>query len=220
MKERLGLVLDEMASRVYLSTIHSFCHRVLKSEGAMYEILSGKEQITFIRGIMKSLKVKNLAVGMILKEINLAKNNLILVDDFYELYAGDQTMIKVADVFKEYEKQKSKKMLKDFDDLLVDVYELLSGNNDIREKYQGRFHHILIDEFQDITPAQLALIKLLNGNGVDNSFWICGDDWQSIFAFTGASVGNIINFKTMFPTSEEIILDLNYRSSKKILTAC
>jgi len=220
MKERLVPVLDEMASRVHLSTIHSFCHHLLKSEGAMYEILSGKDQIRFLRDNMKTLKIRNLAVGMVLKEISLSKNNLISLDEFYELYAGDKTMLEVADIFSEYEKQKSKKMLRDFDDLLINVHELLAGNKAIREKYQGRFHHVLIDEFQDTTPVQLELIKLLSNHKSDTSFWICGDDWQSIFAFTGASVGNIINFKTMFPTAEEIILDLNYRSSKKILTAC
>jgi DNA helicase-2/ATP-dependent DNA helicase PcrA len=169
---------------------------------------------------MKTLKIRKLAVGMVLKEISLAKNNLISLNEFYELYAGDKTMLEVADIFSEYEKQKSKKMLKDFDDLLINVHELLAGNKAIREKYQGRFHHVLIDEFQDTTPVQLELIKLLSNHKSDTSFWICGDDWQSIFAFTGASVGNIINFKSMFPTAEEIILDLNYRSSKKILTAC
>ena len=220
MKERLVPVLDEMASRVHLSTIHSFCHHLLRSEGAMYEILSGKEQIRFMRNIIKELRIRNLAVGMVLKEISLAKNNLISLDEFYELYAGDKTMMEVANVFTKYEKQKSKKMLKDFDDLLINVHELLSGNKGIREKYQGRFHHVLIDEFQDTTPVQLELIKLLTNDDIDTSFWICGDDWQSIFAFTGASVGNIINFKSMFPTAEEIILDLNYRSSKKILHAC
>jgi len=220
MKERLVPVLDEMASRVHLSTIHSFCHHLLKSEGAMYEILSGKDQIRFLRDNMKTLKIRKLAVGMVLKEISLAKNNLISLNEFYELYAGDKTMLEVADIFSEYEKQKSKKMLKDFDDLLINVHELLSGNQAIREKYQDRFHHVLIDEFQDTTPVQLELIKLLSNHKSDTSFWICGDDWQSIFAFTGASVGNIINFKSMFPTAEEIILDLNYRSSKKILNAC
>ncbi|MCK4378988.1 MAG: ATP-dependent helicase, partial [Deltaproteobacteria bacterium] len=149
MKERLVPVLDEMASRVHLSTIHSFCHHLLKSEGAMYEIITGKDEIRFIRDIMKTLRIRNLAVGMVMKEISLAKNNLIFLDEFRDLYAGDKTMMEVADIFGEYEKQKSKKMLKDFDDLLVNVHELLSGNKGIREKYQDRFHHVLVDEFQD-----------------------------------------------------------------------
>jgi len=85
------------------------------------------------------------------------------------------------------------------------------------------FSHILVDEYQDTNPAQMEIIKLLIGNGDREkgfSFWVCGDDAQSIYSFTGASVGNILNFQTIFPESELIILNLNYRSSKNILKAC
>jgi DNA helicase-2/ATP-dependent DNA helicase PcrA len=84
-----------------------------------------------------------------------------------------------------------------------------------------RFSASLVDEFQDTNPAQMEILKLLI-NESDNgwSFWICGDDWQSIYAFTGASVGNILNFKELFPRSEQFILNLNYRSSPQILRAC
>ena len=227
MKDRLVPVLNNMAGRVQLSTIHSFCLKLLKREGVTFEILTGKEQIRFVRDIIKKLRLKSLSVGLVLKEISLAKNNLIPVEEFFELYDGDKAMIQVAEVFQNYEEAKEKAMFKDFDDLLLDAYDLLANNPKVMEKYRNTFNHLLVDEFQDTTPAQLEMIKLLSGDddpdgggANDRSLWITGDDWQSIFAFTGASIGNIINFKSIFPTAEEIILDLNYRSTGKILKAC
>jgi DNA helicase-2/ATP-dependent DNA helicase PcrA len=83
------------------------------------------------------------------------------------------------------------------------------------------FKHLLVDEFQDTNPAHMEVIRLLlNEDGQGTSFWVCGDDWQSIYGFNGASVGNILNFKALFPGSQEFILSENYRSTPEILTAC
>jgi len=222
MKNRLIPVLGDLSSRVFLATIHSFCHTVLRSEGHVFDILFGKEQLIFIKDVMKRLKIKDVTIGSALGEISLAKNNLITVDEFRELYVGDKTMLKIGNVYGAYDKEKSNRMLYDFDDLLCKTYELLKENEGVREKYREIFKHLLVDEFQDTNPAQMGILKLLIGNSDDGngSFWICGDDAQSIYGFTGASVGNIINFKTMFPESEQFILNLNYRSTPQILQAC
>jgi DNA helicase-2/ATP-dependent DNA helicase PcrA len=221
MREKLAPVLEDMASRVTLSTIHSFCHFLLRSEGRPFQVLSGKEQIIFIRDVMKKLKAKDLSTGMVLREISLAKNNLISVDEFRTLYEGDKTMQKVADIFESYDREKQKKMFLDFDDLLVESYRLLSENDEVRQKYKGTFRHLMVDEWQDTNPLQLELLKILvNESESGTSFWVCGDDWQSIYAFTGASVTNILNFKDMFPAAEQMILNLNYRSTPQILQAC
>jgi DNA helicase-2/ATP-dependent DNA helicase PcrA len=221
MRNRLVPVLGDLASRVTLSTIHSFCYFLLKNEGNVFEILSGRDQIIFMREIMKKLKVKDLSIGMILSEISLAKNNLITVDEFRDLYSGDKTMLKVAEIYEAYDKEKSKKMLKDFDDLLMEAFKVLNEKEGVREKYRETFKHLLVDEFQDTNPAQMEVLKLLiNDSERGCSFWICGDDWQSIYGFTGASVGNIVNFKDLFPGSNQFILSLNYRSSPQIIRAC
>jgi DNA helicase-2/ATP-dependent DNA helicase PcrA len=135
MRQRLVPVLGDLASRVTLSTIHGWCYFLLKSEGTVFEILSGKDQIIFVRNIMKQLRVKNLSVGMVLNEISLAKNNLISVEEFKTLYEGDKTMVRVADIYDRYDGEKAKKYLLDFDDLLVETYRLLSTNLSIRDKY-------------------------------------------------------------------------------------
>jgi len=221
MREKLVPVLDDMASRVTLSTIHSFCHYLLRNEGVTFSVLSGKDQIVFMRDVMKKLKVKDLSIGMVLREISLAKNNLIDVEEFRALYEGDQSMLKVADIYEAYDREKCKKFLLDFDDLLVESFRLLNENDDVREKYRGTFRHLLVDEYQDTNPLQNEIFKILvdnNSNG--SSFFVVGDDYQSIYGFTGASVSNIINFRDLFPSAEQLILNLNYRSTPQILQAC
>jgi len=221
MRQRLVPVLGELAQRVTLSTIHSWCHYLLRTEGRVFEIISGKEQINMIRNLMKRKRL-DLSVGTILSEISLAKNNLIGVEEFRALYESDKTMIKVANIYEAYEKEKAKKYLLDFDDLLLETYFLLSNNDAVREKYAGRYHHILIDEFQDTNPVQLEIIKLIvdTDNDNDKSYWIAGDDWQSIYSFAGASVNNILNFQSTFSSSKLFILNINYRSTPQILKAC
>jgi len=221
MRQRLVPVLGELAQRVTLSTIHSWCHYLLRTEGKVFEIISGKEQINMIRNLMKRKRL-DLSVGTILSEISLAKNNLIGVEEFRTLYESDKTMIKVANIYESYEKEKAKKYLLDFDDLLLETYFLLNNNDAIREKYSGRYHHILIDEFQDTNPVQLEIIKLIvdTDNDHDKSYWIAGDDWQSIYSFAGASVNNILNFQSTFSSSKLFILNINYRSTPQILKAC
>jgi DNA helicase-2/ATP-dependent DNA helicase PcrA len=220
MRQRLLPILGDQASRVTLSTIHSFCHYLLRIEGKTFDILSGKDQIIFVRNIMKQLRVKDLSIGMVLNEISLAKNNLITVEEFRELYQGDKSMQKVGSIYEAYDLEKRKKLLMDFDDLLVETYRLLSENESIRDKYSDRFVHILVDEYQDINPAQGEILRTLMSGSNGQSFWVCGDDWQSIYAFTGASVGNILNFTKTFEGAKLFILNLNYRSTPQILKAC
>lgn len=222
MRNRLIPVLGGLSARVFLATIHSFCFNLLKMEGVVFNILSGKDQLRFIRDVIKDLKYKDLAIGMVLREISLAKNNLITQEEFRDLYTGDKTMEKVGDVFEVYERRKASKMLLDFDDLLVCAHRLLKEDEQVRLKYRDIFKHLLVDEFQDTNPIQLELLKLLlpSENGHGTSFWVCGDDAQSIYGFTGASVGNILNFHSMFRGAELIILNLNYRSTPQILAAC
>ena len=161
MRNRLVPVLGDLSARVFLATIHSFCFNLLKMEGVAFEILTGKDQIRFIRDVIKHLKYKDLAIGMVLREISLAKNNLITITEFRDLYTGDKTMLKVADVFELYDRRKSSKMLMDFDDLLVNAYQLLKSDDMVRQKYREIFRHLLVDEFQDTNPIQMEILKLL-----------------------------------------------------------
>ena len=209
MRTRLIPVLEDLAARVTLTTIHSFCHFLLRSEGKTFEILTGKNQIIFIREVMKKLKVKDLSVGMVLREISLAKNNLIPVKEFREIYTGDRTMQTVAEIYEAYDEEKARKLLLDFDDLLVEAYHLLKENPLVKEKYQETYHHLLVDEFQDTNPLQMEILKILAGPNQDGSMFVVGDDWQSIYAFTGASnrkhsqlQGDISRVQRIYPESQ------------------
>ena len=149
MRSRLIPVLGDQASRVMLSTLHSFCYWVLKSEGRVFEILSGKDQLIFMRNILKQLRIKNVSLGMALGEISLAKNNLITVDEFRDLYEGDKIGSRISDIYETYDLQKTKKMLLDFDDLLFEVYKLFSSHpaiKDIAVLYRANFQSRTIEE--------------------------------------------------------------------------
>jgi DNA helicase-2/ATP-dependent DNA helicase PcrA len=221
MREKLVLMLEDMSNRVHLSTIHSFCHYLLKNEGRPFQVLSGKEQMVFMRDVIKKLKVKDLSIGMALREISLAKNNLISVDEFRTLYESDSTMKKLADIYEMYDREKQKKLYLDFDDLLAEAYRLLYENTDVRDKYKGIFRHLLVDEYQDTNPLQFEILKILiDDSGVDSSFFVVCDEAQSIYGFTGATIAVVLNFKDIFPTAEQIIMNLNYRSTPQIIRAC
>lgn len=222
MRRKLKSILGKQAKRVHLATIHSFCYGLLAEEGKQFKLLQGKEQMIFVKKVMKMCEVKNLPAGMILKEISLAKSNLIDLEESRILYQGDKTMQKIVQVRQAYELEKEKNMYLDFDDLLIEALGLLKSDPDVREKYQNMYNHILVDEFQDTNIAQISILKILIEKIKNNeaSFWVCGDDWQSIYSFTGASVGNILNFQDQFPEACQYILNTNYRSTPQILQVC
>lgn len=221
MKDRLLSIMDDLAGRVTLATIHSFCHSLLRHEGRAFEILQGKEQLNFLKKIMQKLRIKNLSTAMVLREISLAKNNLVSLEEFQEMYLGEETMQQVAQVFAAYEAEKKKNLLLDFDDLLLEAHRLLQEDESVQEKYRQTFRHVLVDEYQDLNPLQHEIIKLLTSEPSNSSsLWVCGDDWQSIYAFTGATIGHILKFREVFPEAQQFILSVNYRSTPQILRAC
>jgi DNA helicase II / ATP-dependent DNA helicase PcrA len=222
MRQKLRAILGTQAKRVHLATIHSFCYGLLNEEGQKFTLLQGKDQLIFLKKIMKKCEVKALPTGMILREISLAKSNLIDLEEAKTLYQGDKVMQKIVQVREAYEAEKTKSNYLDFDDLLVKALRLLQSDTDVREKYQSMYNHILVDEFQDTNIAQISILKILIEKIKSNqaSFWVCGDDWQSIYSFTGASVGNILNFRDQFPEASQYILNTNYRSTPQILEVC
>ena len=126
MRSRLRPLLGTKSNKVLLSTIHSFCHLVLRHEGYVFEVLQGPAQLTFLRNIIKKLKFKDLSPGSVLREISLAKNNLIFAEELRELYIGDIKMERIVSVYEAYDREKKKLMLMDFDDLLIETYRLFS----------------------------------------------------------------------------------------------
>jgi DNA helicase-4 len=216
MKEKLRPILEETASRVTLATIHSFCNSLLRNEGMAFEIISGKDQLKFVRKTMQKAKINDFPTGMVVREISLAKSNVISADEFRALYEGDLSMQKVADIYAAYEREKKIKGFLDFDDLLIEALKLLQERPEVMERYRGTFRHILVDEFQDTNPAQMEILRLLIADGNGGSFWICGDDWQSIYRFTGSDVRWTTEFFARFGPGTTTALDQTFRFNSQI----
>ncbi len=134
MRDKLRFILNDIAAKVTLSTIHSFCYTILKNEGKVFELLHGVEQIRFIRSIMKKHKIRTLSPGTILREISLAKNNIISEHEFREIYLDDPTMEIIGLIYQSYETEKTKSFLMDFNDLIIKACGLLRNNPEIQEK--------------------------------------------------------------------------------------
>ena len=220
LKERLNTLIGGQASRVNLSTIHGLCYRILRNEGITINLLEDYKKSAILRKILKEIDIKDIEINQVIAEIKYAKNSLIPPEKYISQYAHNKTLSNIGYAYREYEKLKDSKGLLDFEDMLTDTYNLLTQTDEVRCAYSNLFLHILIDEFQDTNPAQLEIIKTL-GIGKDNrSLYAVGDDSQSIYSFTGASIDSILQFKKMFPAAIEFRLTLNYRSTPQILEAC
>ncbi len=225
MKERLQKILNLPIVLPYMGTFHGVCVRILRIEAANaglskdFVIYDADDQVSLIRRVMKNLKLsdnKNLKPKTIQAIISSEKNQ----GNDPESYAAKAiypNQLQIAKVFEAYEKEKRNMDALDFDDLLLRTLELFANNAEVRKKWQNRFEHILIDEYQDTNTIQYQLVKLLVNE--KRNICVVGDDWQSIYSWRGADFTNILNFERDFPGAKVIKLEQNYRSTGNILTA-
>ncbi len=208
----------------YMGTFHSICVKILRIEYAAagldknFTIYDTEDQVSLIKRCIKELKISDKSVKpkSVQSIISRCKNNGETPSD-YEKEAYYPNQKSIAKIFERYEKEKSKSSALDFDDLLIEVVKLFKNDPDVRQKWQDKFQHILIDEYQDTNHIQYQLIKAL----VNKECNICvvGDDWQSIYSWRGADFTNILNFERDFPGAKVIKLEQNYRSTGNILHA-
>lgn len=228
MRFRLAQLLGQDASQrefmPWMGTFHSICVRLLRMEGEAiglqrnFVIYDEDDRRSVIKQAMKSLGVtdKQLKASAASSIISTEKNKL---NDPETMLANARYPYQqmIAEVYSEYEKMRREAQALDFDDLLIEVVRLLRDHPEVRHRWQERFHHILIDEYQDTNAAQYAIVKLLVNN--DRNICVVGDDWQSIYSWRGADFTNILNFEKDFPGAEVIKLEQNYRSTQAILDA-
>lgn len=224
MKVRLDALLGAPANIPYMGTFHSVCVKILHIEHEAagldpnFVIYDTDDQISLIRRIMKthSIETKTVKPRNIQDAISGAKNAGVTPEEYAETAVYPNQRV-IAKVYPLYEKEMKKASALDFDDLLLVTAELMQKNKEIRKKWQDRFEHILIDEYQDTNNVQYRLIKSL----VNQKHNICvvGDDWQSIYSWRGADFTNILNFEKDFPGAKVIKLEQNYRSTGNILKA-
>ncbi len=209
----------------YMGTFHGICVRLLHIEHEAadlpqnFTIYDADDQLSLVRRIMRKLNLtsdKTLTPKMALGIISGYQNAGVTPADAKRdaIYPNQK---KVAEVFQVYEQEKHAAGALDFDDLLTRTASLLEKNKMVRKKWQEKFQHILIDEYQDTNAVQYKLIKLLVGP--ERNICVVGDDWQSIYSWRGADFTNILNFERDFPGAKVIKLEQNYRSTGNILAA-
>ncbi|MBR3052409.1 UvrD-helicase domain-containing protein [Candidatus Saccharibacteria bacterium] len=209
----------------YMGTFHSIAVKILRIEAEAaglsrnFVIYDMDDQVSLIRRILKDLRLntnKQLKPKSIQSIISSEKNQGHTAEE-YAAAAYYPNQKQIAKVFARYEEEKSKAAALDFDDLLLKELELLRGHPEIREKWQHKFQHILIDEYQDTNVIQYNIVRLLVGE--ERNICVVGDDWQSIYSWRGADFTNILNFEKDFPGAKVIKLEQNYRSTGSILKA-
>ncbi len=237
MQQRLSKYLGEdVVKRMWVGTFHNICGRILRRDLESYKTKDGRswtnnyviyddtDTKTIIKNALKKLNIdeKSFEPKAIKAAISNAKNKM--QDAFsYCSYAKDYYNQKVGEIYLEYEKQLALNNALDFDDMLMLSVNLLKENEEIRKKYQQRFLHILVDEFQDTNKAQYDLINFLypTDGSKDNIGSLCavGDVDQSIYSWRGADFKIILNFQSDYKNTKLIKLEQNYRSTEVILNA-
>ncbi len=228
MRERVDAILKGrgLQSAPLISTFHSLCVRILRTDiehlgegfSKSFTIYDTDDSLKVIKACVKDIGLdeKQLAARQVLSAISSAKNR----GEDFEMYASsieftDEKRNAIARVFKLYEERLHNSNSLDFDDLMVKTVRLLRKSTEVREKYNYKFKYILVDEYQDTNPLQLALVKYLTEK--QQNICVVGDPDQSIYKFRQADIRNILEFETHYPRTKTILLEQNYRSTQKIL---
>jgi len=230
MKERIVALVGKDAKNIWMGTFHSIFAKVLRFEAeklgyiSSFTIYDTDDSKSAIKQIIKSLNLdpKAYNVGYVLGRISMAKSNLISCEEYAnnaEIQQSDQAARKpmIGEIYKLYNQRLRNSMAMDFDDLLYNMNVLLRDYPDVLLKYQERFKHILVDEYQDTNFSQYLIIKKMAARY--QNICVVGDDAQSIYAFRGANIQNILNFKRDYPDVRLFKLEQNYRSTQNIVNA-
>lgn len=231
MKERIGgLVGNERARYLQMGTFHSVFARILRAESnhvgftSNFTIYDEADSRSLIKNIVRQIGLddKIYKPSTIHSVISMQKNRLWSAGQYAEdgeLLERDRrrNMPETYKIFRLYEQRLQQANAMDFDDLLVQTYRLLKKNEDIRQKYAERFKYVLVDEYQDTNYAQQQIVWLLTKE--NQHITVVGDDYQSIYAFRGANINNILSFSKIYDNTKMFKLEQNYRSTQNIVAA-
>ncbi len=229
MKERIAReVTDEIARYLVMGTFHSVFSRILRQEGeclgynSNFSIHDNSSSHTLLRRVLKGMGLDtNVYIPKdIYAVISRAKNDLVSADAFLDSERVDEYHLRenrevIAEAYQKYEAALKENNAMDFDDLLVNTYRLLRDYDEVRYRYQEQFRYIMVDEFQDTNDVQNKILNLLAES--HHNLCVVGDDAQSIYAFRGAQIQNILDFTTHYPETKLVKLVTNYRSSGEIV---
>ena len=231
MRERVAAIVgEEVAKYLVMGTFHSVFAKILRKEAPLlgytskFTIYDRTDSTSLVKNIVKGmgLDVKVYKPSIVLSKISQAKNNLILAEEYFNdpdiLKRDDSDKVpEVGHIYMKYQQRLKASDAMDFDDLLVKMYILLTTHEEVRRKYVDRFNFVLVDEYQDTNRIQARILWLLTRER--QMLCVVGDDAQSIYAFRGADIGNILNFTRIFPDARLFKLERNYRSTKSIVDA-
>ena len=230
MKERVADLVGERAKAMWVSTFHSACVRILRQEASRlgysnsFTIYDSSDSVRLLTVIIRemNLDAKQYAARAIAGIISAAKNELQGPADYRNSTTNHFEEI-IAEIFAMYQKRLSAANAMDFDDLIGKTVEVLQRFPEARARYRSRFRHILVDEYQDTNHAQYILVRELVGTIEDGfplaELCVVGDADQSIYAFRGANIRNILQFEEDYPNARTVLLEQNYRSTQNILSA-
>jgi DNA helicase-2/ATP-dependent DNA helicase PcrA len=224
MRHRVAGLVGSVAERMWVSTFHSACVRILRRDASRlgykssFSIYDQADAVRLVSYVLRDLNIdtKKFPPRTVHALISAAKNDLI---DF-ETYSSQARTIherRIAEVYREYQRRLLAASAMDFDDLLVVTVALLQACPDVLAYYQDRFKHILVDEYQDTNRAQNELVLMLARK--HRNLCVVGDSDQSIYRFRSADIRNILQFEEAFPDATVIVLEQNYRSTQTILDA-
>src|SRR5690349_8870177 len=223
MRERVELLVGRATRAMWVMTFHAACARMLRADAdklgytRQFTIYDAADSRRLIKKCLDDLSVdpKRFTPRAMQSQISDAKNKLRSADDYRELVGSyfEQT---VADVYEQYERELHRMNAMDFDDLLVRAVNLLELFQEVRDRYTGAFRYVLVDEYQDTNHAQYRWLQLLSSE--HRNLAVVGDDAQSIYAFRGADIQNILSFQDDYPDAHVVRLEQNYRSTQTILS--
>ncbi len=224
MRERVQGLVGRAVRAMWVTTFHSACARMLRADAERlgysraFTIYDEADSLRMIKRCMAELEIdpKRYPPRAVRAQISAAKNRLIDAVSFAEAQ-GSVFEETAAEVYTLYEKRMLEANAMDFDDLLVRTVNVMELFEAARERWQGTFRHVLVDEYQDTNHAQYRLLQLLAGE--KQNLMVVGDDFQSIYSFRAAEIRNILDFESDFPAAEVVKLEQNYRSTQTILGA-
>jgi DNA helicase II / ATP-dependent DNA helicase PcrA len=224
MKQRVETLVGPVARRMWVSTFHSACVRILRREAGLlgypsaFSIYDQADAVRLTNYVQRDLNIdiKKFPPRSVHAQVSAAKNDLVTPAQMRER-AGSMLERRVADVYEEYQQRLRRAGAMDFDDLLGMTVELFSTQPEALARYQQRFRHVLVDEYQDTNRAQNEIVLRLGAE--HRNVFVVGDADQSIYAFRKADIRNILEFERAFPDTTTMVLDQNYRSTQTILDA-
>jgi DNA helicase-2/ATP-dependent DNA helicase PcrA len=224
MRERVAQLVGPVGHRMWVSTFHAACSRILRREASLlgyrssftiYDQADATRLTDWVRRDL-NLDPKRFPGRQLHAAISALKNELVLPADYAAQAVGPAER-RIAEVYTEYQRRLADASAVDFDDLLVLTVRLFREHPDALYRYQQRFRHVLVDEFQDSNAAQWELVRMLAQE--HRSIMVVGDDAQSVYRFRGADFRNLMRFEDAFPDATVVVLDQNYRSTQRILEA-